>query len=59
MDWVSQDIVHALRWADIVSKSTNWRLMTSHIIVLPFSKERNNEVSSEFSSKDLGEEVDV
>jgi len=59
MDWVSQDIVHALRRADVVSKSTNWRLMTSHIIVLPFSKERNNEVSSEFSSKDLGEEVDV
>jgi hypothetical protein len=59
VDWVSQNIVHALRRADIVSKSTNWRLMSSHIIILPFSKERNDEVSSEFSSKDLGEEVDV
>ena len=33
--------------------------MTSHIIVLPFSKESNENVSSELSSQNLCEEVDV
>lgn len=33
--------------------------MAGHIVILPFSKETNNEVSSELSSEDLGEEVDV
>ena len=33
--------------------------MSGHIIVLPFSEETNNEVSSELSSQDLGEEIDV
>merc|ERR1719183_1311667 len=33
--------------------------MTSHVVILPFSKERNDEVSSELSSKNLGEEVNV
>jgi hypothetical protein len=51
--------MHALWWTDVVSKSSNWGLMTSHVVILPFSKERDDEVASEFSSKDLGEEVDV
>lgn len=33
--------------------------MSSHVVVLPFSKEANNEVSSELSGKDLSEEVDI
>ena len=33
--------------------------MTSHIIVLPFSEERHDEVTSELSSQDLGEEINV
>lgn len=33
--------------------------MSSHVIVLPFSKKSNDEVSSELSSQDLGEEVDI
>jgi hypothetical protein len=33
--------------------------MTSHVVILPFSKERNDEVSSELSSKNLSEEVNV
>jgi hypothetical protein len=33
--------------------------MSSHVVVLPLSKKSNDEVSSELSSQDLGEEVDV
>jgi len=33
--------------------------MSSHIIILPLSKKGNDEVTSELSSQDLGEEVDV
>ena len=33
--------------------------MSSHVIVLPLSEETNNEVASELSSQDLGEEIDV
>lgn len=59
MDWVSQDIMKGLWWGDVIGKSTNWGLMSSHVIVLPFSKKANNEVASELSSQDLSEEVDV
>ena len=53
------DIIHALRWTDVVSKSSNWCGVTSHVIVLPFSKETNDEIASELSCQDLGEEIDV
>jgi len=33
--------------------------MSSHVIVLPLSKERHNEVASELPGQNLGEEVDV
>jgi len=59
MDWILLDIIKALGWADIVSESTNWCLMSSHIIVLPLSEEADNEVSSELSGEYLSEEVDV
>jgi len=51
--------MEALRWTDVISETANWRLMTSHVIILPLTKERNNKVSSELSSKNLGKEVDI
>jgi hypothetical protein len=33
--------------------------MTSHVIILPLSEKTDNEVASELSGEDLGEEVDV
>jgi len=33
--------------------------MTSHVIILPLSEETDNEVASELSGEDLGEEVNV
>jgi len=33
--------------------------MTSHVIILPLSEKWNNEVTSELSSQDLGEEVNI
>ena len=51
--------MEALWRTDVVSKTTNWGLMTSHVVILPFSTERHDEVSSELGSQNLGEEVDV
>lgn len=33
--------------------------MSSHVIILPLSEEWNDEVTSEFSSQDLGEEINI
>ena len=33
--------------------------MASHIVVLPFTQETNDEISSELTSEDLSEEVDI
>ena len=59
MNWVSLDVIKTLRRTDVVSKSTNWGGVSSHVIVLPLSEKTDNEVASELSSQDLGEEVDV
>ena len=59
MSWVSLNVIKALWWRDIVRKSTNWCLMTSHIIILPLSEKTDDEVASELPSQHLGEEIDV
>lgn len=59
MDWISLDVIQALWWTNVVGKTSNWGSVSSHVIILPFSKESNNEVTSELSSENLGEEVDV
>jgi len=59
MNWIFLNIIETLRRTDVVSKPTNWCLMASHIIVLPLTKETNKNVSSELSSQNLSEEVDV
>jgi hypothetical protein len=33
--------------------------VTSHVVVLPLTKETNNEISSELACKNLSEEVNV
>jgi len=53
------DVVKTLRWADVVCKSADWSLMTGHVIILPLTKESNDEITSELSREDLSEEVDV
>ena len=59
MDWVLLDVIQALWWADVVSESADWSSVSSHVVVLPLSEETHDEVASELSSQDLGEEVDV
>ena len=59
MNWITLDVIHALWWTDVVSETSDWCGMSSHIVILPLSKESDNEVSSELSSQDLGEEVNV
>lgn len=59
MNWISLNVVQALWWRNVVGKSANWCGMTSHVIILPLSEKTDNEVASELSGKDLGEEVDV
>jgi len=59
VNWISLNVVQALWWRNVVGKSANWCGMTSHVIILPLSEKTDNEVASELSGKDLGEEVDV
>ena len=59
MNRILLNIIETLWGADIVSKTTDWCLMASHIIVLPLAKETNKDVSSELSGEDLSEEVNV
>ena len=59
MDWVLLNIVEALWWADVVGKAANGLLVTGHVIVLPLSKESDQEITSESLGQNLGEEVDV
>jgi|TARA_B110000305_G_C19390366_1_gene614494 hypothetical protein len=59
MNGILLNIIEALWRTDVVSKSANWCLMASHIIVLPLAKETNKDVSSELSGEDLSEEVNV
>lgn len=59
MNWILLNIIEALWRTNVISKSANWCLMTSHVVILPFAKESNENVSSELSGQDLREEVDV
>ena len=53
------DIVETLGRTDVVSKTADGCLMSSHVVILPLAKEANNEVSSELTSQDLREEIHV
>ena len=59
MNWIFLNIIKTLWRTDVVSETSNRRLMSSHIIVLPLSEETNDEVASELTCEDLSEEVDV
>ena len=59
MDGVSSQIVDGLRWGDVVGQSTNRLLVSSHVIVLPFTQKSNNKVTSEPCGQNLGEEINI
>jgi hypothetical protein len=59
MNWILLNVIQALWWADVVCEAANWCLMSSHIIVLPLAKETNENIASELSGENLGEEVNV
>lgn len=59
VDWVLLDVIQTLRWADVVREATDGSLVASHVIVLPFAKEADDQVAAELAGQDLGEEVDV
>jgi len=59
MNWVAQNGMKRLWCGDVVGETSDWSLMSSHVIVFPLSKKSYDEIASEFSSQDLGEEIDV
>ena len=59
MEGVSLDVDPVARWANVVSKTSYWGRVTSHVVFLPFSDERNEEVSFELSVEHLTEEVKI
>jgi hypothetical protein len=44
---------------DVVSETTNWGRVSSHVILLPFSEKVHEEVTAELLSENLREEVEV
>jgi hypothetical protein len=59
VEWILENINQVSWWRYVISKTSNRGRMSSHIIFLPFTKKRNNEVSFEFLVKDLREEIEI
>ena len=59
MEGVSLDVNPITRWANVIRKTSDWGRVTSHIVLLPFSDERNEEVTLELSVEHLTEEVEI
>ena len=57
MNRVPSQIVDGLRWRDVVGQSSDGLLVSSHVIVLPFTQKSDNKVSSESRGENLGEEI--
>lgn len=53
MEWVTLEIEEVSWWADVVSQTTNRSGVTSHVILLPLSKEANEVVAVEFAMEHL------
>lgn len=59
MEWISDDVDHVTRGADVVGETTDWGRVAGHVVLLPLTQEVDDEVASEFLGEDLGEEVEV
>lgn len=59
MDWVSLNIIEALWGANVVGEASNRGGMSSHVVILPLAKKRDDEVASELPGENLGKEVDI
>ena len=59
MEGISLNIEEILGRRDVVSQSTNGSRVASHVILLPLSEERHEEVTLELSVEHLTEEVEV
>ena len=59
VEGVTLEIEQVSRRTDVVSKTTNWCRVASHIVLLPLSEEANEIVSTKFAVEHLGEEVEV
>lgn len=59
VEWVSLNADKVSRWSDVVSETTNRSSIACHIILLPGADEANEEVATELSVQNLGEEVQV
>ena len=59
MDGVTHDVEKVAWWRDVVGQSTNWRRVTSEVILLPLAKEADEVVASKLAVKNLREEIEV
>ena len=59
MEGISLNIEEILGRRDVISQSTNGSRVTCHVILLPLSKERHEEVTLELAVEHLTEEVEV
>jgi hypothetical protein len=59
VEWIFENI-NKISWRrDVIGKTTNRGRMSMHVILLPLSKERDDEVSFEFLVENLREEVEI
>lgn len=59
MEWIREGVAELSWWGDIVSQTANWDTLSAHLEFLPVAKKINEEISSEFLRKHLGEEEEV
>ena len=59
MEGVFYDFSERLRRHHIVGQTANWSRISLHVKVLPHTKELHEEVSTEFTVENLGEEVKI
>ena len=59
MEGVSLDVEEVSWRTDVVGKATNRSRVSSHVVLLPLSKEAHKEVTLELAVEHLGEEVEV
>lgn len=59
MEGISLDIEEISWWTDVVCQTANGGGVSSHIELLPFSKEAHKEVTLKLAMENLGDKVEV
>lgn len=59
MEWIREGVTELSWRGDVVSKSTDWDTLTTHLELLPVTEQVDEEVASELLGEHLGQEEEV